>query len=722
MFEDVPEAAEAVSMQTVFPEVELAGEYPANLSYLAGLALGSISAGAASEINSLSGKFRVARNVFSHPHHWKEKLSGFWQIVWQRRKVIGLTSVGLVYGSLMLLFLFTVFVPQSVHFAFASSKNCVASPAFFPGLDHERPASVFQLSHRSTISIAHKPIFSYALCAVPTSKPLATTAYIDHQQFSFAGLHITKSIKVVTSSYPTIHSENFVAKNVPISKLLKFTITPLDATFDYALATNGQTSACLKQKTGLSCSLAPLKLAYSTNYDVRLVRLFHNQPAGNVTSQVLQTISATTITQASIAAGSVVYDTPQQVTLQTDKTLTALEHLVLTTKKPDGSTTDVPVTYKFSGQTITINITSPLARKTQFDLHLDNVTASDTSRLAQPYDLAFTTSGGPKVTDTSLASSDVVLGKSIVISFDQKLLPNEDPQQLVTFNVNGAKQQVSASIVNSQIIITPSGSLPLCAHLNLTVTGAAQNEYGVTGDSAWSFNSRARCYTTYNIGASVQGRGATAYQFGDGSNMVLYIGGTHGNEQNSTVILQKWFSELVANPDKIPAGRTVTVIPEINPDGIATNSRLNAHGIDLNRNFPANNWQTDVTEPGGGGAMTTDGGPQPLSEPESQALAAFVTTQRPRLVLTYHSHAGVVEANEAGDSVGLAAIYAAKAGYAATPTSQIGTTFDYSTTGAFEDWMHDKLGLPAFVIELQSPTADEFTRNRTAMWAMAQTP
>jgi g-D-glutamyl-meso-diaminopimelate peptidase len=118
--------------------------------------------------------------------------------------------------------------------------------------------------------------------------------------------------------------------------------------------------------------------------------------------------------------------------------------------------------------------------------------------------------------------------------------------------------------------------------------------------------------------------------------------------------------------------------------------------------------------------MTTAGGPSPLSEPESKALANFVQAKQPRLLLTYHSHAGVVEANEAGDSVALAASYAAKAGYSAIPTSSIGNTFDYSTTGALEDWMKDDLGLPAFVIELQSPTADEFTRNRAAMWAMAK--
>ena len=713
MFDDAAMPAGTAPAQIILQGIENTGDYRPGVRYLASVALGGLL-GEAPAIRPPAGAGFLSR-LPAPVRRASEAL-------WGRRLAIGLAAGGLVSAGALLLFVFTVFVPQALHYAFADSKNCVASPTFFPGLIRERPAEVFKLTHQPTISIAGKPVFSYSLCAAPGGNPLASATYIDHQQTAFAGLHITKSIKVTTSSYPAVHTGNFAVKNVPIGTSFKFTTSPVDATFDYALVVNGQTSMCSHRQASLSCSLAPLKLAYSSQYTAKLVRVFHNRVASSVTAQAFQTISATTITQSTIAAGTVVYNTPQQVVLQTDKPLTALEHPVLTAKNPAGAATNIPVTYSFSGHTITVNITNPLPRKSQFDLHIDNVTATDTSRLAQPYDLAFTTSGGPKVSGVNLASNDIVAGKAIVISFDQKLLATQDPGQLASLSANGVKQAASYSLVNNQIIITPQGSFPLCAHIKIDVTGGAQNEYGISGDSAWSFGSRARCYTTYSIGNSVRGRPISAYQFGDGSNMVLYIGATHGNEQNSMVILQKWIGELIANPDKIPAGRTVTVIPAINPDGVAANTRVNADGIDLNRNFPANNWQTNVTEPGGGGAITADGGPQALSEPESRALADFVIAKRPRLVLTYHSHAGVVEANEAADSVPLAALYASRAGYTATPTSEIGTTFDYSTTGAFEDWMHDKLGLPVFVIELQSPTADEFTRNRTAMWAMAATP
>jgi hypothetical protein len=33
-----------------------------------------------------------------------------------------------------------------------------------------------------------------------------------------------------------------------------------------------------------------------------------------------------------------------------------------------------------------------------------------------------------------------------------------------------------------------------------------------------------------------------------------------------------------------------------------------------------------------------------------------------------------------------------------------------------EDWMRDKLGRPAIVIELVSRTSSEFARNRSALW------
>ena len=35
------------------------------------------------------------------------------------------------------------------------------------------------------------------------------------------------------------------------------------------------------------------------------------------------------------------------------------------------------------------------------------------------------------------------------------------------------------------------------------------------------------------------------------------------------------------------AGKQVVLVPATNPDGLAANQRVNAHGVDVNRNFDA---------------------------------------------------------------------------------------------------------------------------------------
>jgi protein MpaA len=434
----------------------------------------------------------------------------------------------------------------------------------------------------------------------------------------------------------------------------------------------------------------------------------------------LQTITATAITQTSIAGGSEVYDKPQQLTLTTDKPITNLQAVSLSYKNNDGSTTTIPITTSYSGQIITVNFSTVLPRKTTFDLHIDNLTANDDSTLEQPYDLGFTTSGGPKVTGINIPSYGLASGQSIVVSFDQNPDPTQDPGQFATLLVNGSPQPASLTLSGSHLTIQPSNNFPVCASVTVQLSAAAQNAYGVSGDSSWSYTSRSHCYTTFSIGTSVKGRSITAYQFGNGPSMVLYIAAMEGNEQNSANLLQQWIPAIDADPGKIPSYRTLVIIPQINPDGYAADTRLNADGIDLNRNFPANNWQTQVTEPLANNVWTNDGGPYPLSEPESQALANYFQAHRPRLTLTMHSHGGIVEANDAGDSINLGAQYASLAGYRAIPTFAIGSFFDYTTTGAFEDWANDKLGLPVLEVELLSPTNDEYSQNLPALWAMAQ--
>jgi len=83
------------------------------------------------------------------------------------------------------------------------------------------------------------------------------------------------------------------------------------------------------------------------------------------------------------------------------------------------------------------------------------------------------------------------------------------------------------------------------------------------------------------IGHSVQGRPITAWRLGEpGKPKVLLVSAMHGNEAAPRQI-------LTSLRDGRPIlGVDLWVLPTYNPDGVAAHTRKNAHGVDLNRNFP----------------------------------------------------------------------------------------------------------------------------------------
>jgi protein MpaA len=84
------------------------------------------------------------------------------------------------------------------------------------------------------------------------------------------------------------------------------------------------------------------------------------------------------------------------------------------------------------------------------------------------------------------------------------------------------------------------------------------------------------------LGRSVDGRRLVARVIGADSapRKVLLVGCIHGDECAGLRILS------AVGARRPPAGVQLWLVDELNPDGTAAGTRQNAHGVDLNRNFP----------------------------------------------------------------------------------------------------------------------------------------
>ena len=94
------------------------------------------------------------------------------------------------------------------------------------------------------------------------------------------------------------------------------------------------------------------------------------------------------------------------------------------------------------------------------------------------------------------------------------------------------------------------------------------------------------------IGISQSGLPLVVYELGEGQQRVLVLGGQHGGPEANTVELAGGLLDYFAeNPDALPDGVELDVLPIANPDGLAAGSRQFASGVDPNRNWGGSDWQ-----------------------------------------------------------------------------------------------------------------------------------
>ncbi|MEX1027182.1 MAG: M14 family metallopeptidase [Candidatus Paceibacterota bacterium] len=237
------------------------------------------------------------------------------------------------------------------------------------------------------------------------------------------------------------------------------------------------------------------------------------------------------------------------------------------------------------------------------------------------------------------------------------------------------------------------------------------------------------------IGTSVQGREIEAFSLGNGAEHIVFVGGIHGGyEWNSVLLAYDALDHLEENPEVIPEQVRVTIIPSLNPDGLArivgtsrrftaadvpagvetAPGRFNANDVDLNRNFDCN-WAPESTWRN----ERISAGTAAFSEPEAAALRDFVVETDPDAVVFWHSAAGAVYGSECNSgilpgTISVMNTYATAAGYRSVET------FDaYPITGDAEGWLAS-IGIPSVTVELTNHTDVEWAKNRAGIEALLE--
>jgi hypothetical protein len=110
---------------------------------------------------------------------------------------------------------------------------------------------------------------------------------------------------------------------------------------------------------------------------------------------------------------------------------------------------------------------------------------------------------------------------------------------------------------------------------------------------------------------------------------IVVVGGVHGDEPEGVRLAQDTLAWL--NQSAFQVRAPWIVVPCLNADGFARNSRVNSRGVDLNRNYPSRDWSNRCDK------ERYFPGLFPGSESEVQGMVALLQAFRPRLVIHCHS-------------------------------------------------------------------------------------
>lgn len=125
---------------------------------------------------------------------------------------------------------------------------------------------------------------------------------------------------------------------------------------------------------------------------------------------------------------------------------------------------------------------------------------------------------------------------------------------------------------------------------------------------------------------------------------VLVLGGIHGDEYSAVSIVFHWLKILNQYHSGLFHWR---VVPVTNPDGLLQrrSQRMNANGVDLNRNFPTDGWAKEAPRYWAwtGRNKRRYPGEAAASEPETRWIMRQIEEFQPDIIVQIHAPYGIVD-------------------------------------------------------------------------------
>ncbi len=193
------------------------------------------------------------------------------------------------------------------------------------------------------------------------------------------------------------------------------------------------------------------------------------------------------------------------------------------------------------------------------------------------------------------------------------------------------------------------------------------------------------------MGRSVEDRPIAYSVFGSGDDVVLILATIHGDESAGTPIVDR-AAEYLKENRQLLSGRKVVLVPQVNPDGFIHNRRGNGHGVDLNRNFAADNRVNNRIN----GACA-------FSEPESRVIEELIREHNPDRIIVFHEALSCIDYDGPGFSLARH-----MGNYCGLGVSKLG-----ARPGSLGSYAGVGLGIATITVEL---TKEDSSSGREVLW------